>query len=655
MPSTTQTANIRLPPMPDFPTLVREIDPADAMFDGRLDHYRDVGISALRQVERGLRGLPDPARILDLACGHGRVTRFLRARYPDAAITGCDLDESGIAFVARAFDATALRSAPDFARFDTGARYDLVWIGSLVTHLPELQTRALLDFLDRHLAADGTVVLTSHGSFVARRLVAWHYGLSEDAARGLLADCRMEGYAYRPYPGSHGYGVSLTRREWFEQVIPEGAFRLAAYREQAWDHHQDVVVLRRAERPRWPLGGLRRTQRRYAGHGGEPVAEDRQERLDVGQVSGFDEAWYLRTYPDIATAVRGGVCPSGLRHYQLWGWREGREPGDPAASFAGRAAEAARRSGKNRVDGVWSEDQDDRIESAGWYWMAHPLVRARLNRLASGDPAADAYGRLATILGEHGVGLPIGDVLSLGCGFGALERDLAARQMAERIEGTDIAEGAIREARRRAVEAGLNGIAYRVADLDREPLRRGAYDLVLGHQSVHHVEKLERLFEQVAAALRPNGSLHLHEFVGPTRFQWTDGQLALVNAFLEALPDDLRRLPSGEPKPLQTRPTVEAMIAADPSESIRSAEIPVVLARSFDVIERRDLGGAVLHLALGGIAQNFVPGHAEHEARLHALFAIEDEAMQAGSIGSDFVTILARPRTGLAATADRRP
>lgn len=636
--------SLRLPVVAGFPSLVRDIDDSDGMFEGNLEHYRDVGVSALSQIERSLRGRPEPERILDLACGHGRVTRFLRARYGSAEITGCDLDEAGTAFVAKAFGAKQLRSEPDFSRFEVGSKFDLIWIGSLVTHLPEYQTRALLDFLDRHLAPSGTVVLTSHGAFVEKRLLTWNYGLPDDAVRGLLADCRMEGYAYRPYPGSRGYGVSLTRREWFAQTVSEGPFRLEAYRERGWDRHQDVVVLRRPDRRRWPFDRFRRrSTRHYGGACAEPPANERQESIDAESVRGFDEDWYLRTYADVAEAVRRGDVPSGLWHFRTWGWREGRDPGDPALSFAARSRPVTR-SGKEQVDTVWSEDEEERTEQAGWYWMAHPLVRNRLNRLSSGDVGSDAYDRLAVIVRQNGFPLPIGEALSLGCGFGALERDLTARKIVDRIEGTDIAKGAIGEARRRATEAGLARITYRVVDLDRVELEREAFDVVFGHQSVHHVQDLERLFKQVSAALKPKGFFHLHEFVGPTRFQWTDEQLTLVNDFLSSLPEALRRLPSGDAKPLQMRPTIDAMIAADPSESVRSAEIPVVLDRYFEIVERRNLGGAVLHLALGGIAQNFESGNPDHEKRLLDLFAIEDDAMSRGVIDSDFVTLLARPR-----------
>jgi SAM-dependent methyltransferase len=218
---------------------------------------------------------------------------------------------------------------------------------------------------------------------------------------------------------------------------------------------------------------------------------------------------------------------------------------------------------------------------------------------------------------------------------------LAGRGMITEIDAYDIAPGAIEAAQRLAAEAGFTGLRYHVADLEHERLAHGSVDVVFAHQSVHHVERLDELFTAVTDMLRPGGIFHLHEFVGPIRFQWTDAQINLVNRFLEALPPRLRALPSGQPRPLQGRATVAAMIEADPSEAIRSSEILPVLRRHFDILEVRELGGALLHLGLGDIAQNFGTDDPADRATLEAFFAAEDEAMERGEIGSDFVVITA--------------
>jgi GT2 family glycosyltransferase/SAM-dependent methyltransferase/glycosyltransferase involved in cell wall biosynthesis len=337
----------------------------------------------------------------------------------------------------------------------------------------------------------------------------------------------------------------------------------------------------------------------------------------------FDESWYRSFYPDVGVAVARGEFASGLDHYIKHGRTEGRLP-----------------SRTYRRD-VWSVVPEQRAAECGWYWMAHPLVQRRINALISGDPDCDAYAHLAGVLAGRQWPLPIVQAISLGCGFGALERCLVSRGMVENITAYDLSDAAIAEARTLAQDQQLHGLNYEVADLERLTLPANSVDAVFAHQSIHHVEGLERLFWEIRKALKPGGIFHLHEFVGPSRFQWSEAQLALVNDYLSSLPPRLRRLPSGETKALVQRPTVGAMIAADPAEAARSSEIPTLLPNYFTIIERRQIGGALLHLVLGDIAQNFGANDAEDCRHLERLFAIEDRKMAEGVVVSDFVVITA--------------
>jgi len=324
------------------------------------------------------------------------------------------------------------------------------------------------------------------------------------------------------------------------------------------------------------------------------------------------------------------------------------------ARFAYRAATphlwpariAHMRARKRRLAGErasldWDRSPEAKQLARGIYWMGHPLVARRLNIKASGSPDADAYGRLQQLLEAQGWGFPVSRALSLGCGHGALERRLASAGFAARYDAIDLAPQAIAEARRLADDAGLQNIHYSVGDLEQVDLPAGAFDVVLAHQSAHHVEDLDRLFATVSRALRPGGVFHLHEFVGPDRFQWTDAQLHHMNAFVGALPARYLRLPSGEPRPNKLRPTIADMIAIDPTEAISSSAILNAVGRHFRILEIRELGGALLHEGLGGIGQNFDPQAPEDVAHLDAFFALEDRLMSQGVIASDFVTVTA--------------
>ncbi|MGK7866102.1 methyltransferase domain-containing protein [Falsiroseomonas sp. E2-1-a20] len=305
-----------------------------------------------------------------------------------------------------------------------------------------------------------------------------------------------------------------------------------------------------------------------------------------------------------------------------------------------RAIAPAADTRHDKVNEVWSVSPEAKAEAAGWYWMAHPMVRERINILVSGRPTVDGYARLAELLRERGETIPIKRALSLGCGFGSLERDLASRGMIAAMDAYDLADGAIREARRLAEEAGCGWIRYHVADLETRDLGEASHDVVFAHSSVHHVERLDELFATVRRALRPGGLFHLNEYVGPNRFQWTDDQLRLINGYLDSLPDHLRQTPAGRKYPV-VRPSIEHMLAMDPTEAVRSADIREVLGRHFTIIEERPYGGTLLHMGLAEIAQNFDVNNAEDVAHLRRFFDLEDEMMANGTIGSDFTILTA--------------
>lgn len=294
-----------------------------------------------------------------------------------------------------------------------------------------------------------------------------------------------------------------------------------------------------------------------------------------------------------------------------------------------------------RVSEFWATSPEERAASGGMNWMHHPLVARRLAIKASDRTDADPYIHLMVKLREEGWSFPVPRVLSLGCGHGALERGLITIGLAERCDGIDLSEGAIQEARRLATEAGLDKIQYTVGDLEQADFPEAAFDIVFFHHSMHHIEDLEGLCVAVRRALRPGGILHLDEFVGPDRFQWTDVQLHHLNTFVQGLPSRYRQLSTGDLMPALVRPTIEQMVAADPSEAIRSSAIMETVRRHFRVVEVRELGGALLHVGLSGIAQNFDPEDPDDVAHIEAFFELEDRLMAEGVIGSDFVTVTA--------------
>ena len=313
------------------------------------------------------------------------------------------------------------------------------------------------------------------------------------------------------------------------------------------------------------------------------------------------------------------------------------------------AAKVGAGRGRTGVDGadsvaeVWGEQAGTWSIGGVRHWTELARVQAILNRRVSGDEDVDPYlWFLRTRLEGR---LPVARALTIGCGAGDLERGLATYGFAASHDAFDVAPGAIEKARTAASGAGLGRVRYSVANGNDLTLESNVYDVVFGVHSIHHVERLERLFEQIARSLKPDGLFFMNEFVGPTRFQWSDRQLEVVNGLLRALPARYRRSTVGDGlKERVPRPTIAEMVASDQSEAVRSIEILELAAAHFELLEVRPYGGTVLLLLLHDIAGNFSPSVPGGPEILSAIADLEWALVSSGDLPSDFAVVVARPR-----------
>jgi SAM-dependent methyltransferase len=211
------------------------------------DHYFTVGRSALEAVRLAmLAGKKEDFRnILDLPCGHGRVLRALKGAFPRAQFTACDLNRAGVDFCVENFGAVGDYSDPEPGKIALKGPYDLIWSGSLLTHLDAGRCVEFLELFARLLEPGGLCVVTTHGRHVAARLRAGthDYRLGPDVLPGVVAAHDAEGFGYGDYPGTQGYGISINTPEWLlKKVTGIAGLRVVMFSEKFWDRHQDVIA-----------------------------------------------------------------------------------------------------------------------------------------------------------------------------------------------------------------------------------------------------------------------------------------------------------------------------------------------------------------------------------------------------------------------------
>jgi len=259
-------------------------------------------------------------------------------------------------------------------------------------------------------------------------------------------------------------------------------------------------------------------------------------------------------------------------------------------------------------------------------WMSLLPVRLHINALIGGGQLQWPIEWFESWLN----GRTFERALSIGCGAGALERDLVRRGMCRRVDAFDASIASLHIARD---AARSDPIHYYAADFNRCALPGKLYDVVFFHQSAHHVARLEHLFTEILRALKPDGLIYLDEYVGPSRTEWNADRLAPQQAFFDAIPPEIR-LTDVVPLPIQQD---------DPSEAVRSGEIEPLLRVGFDVLARRPYGGTLLAVLLPNMKLS------EVDAVLPYCIGCE-RALLAAGMPSYYAVIVARPKRRLRKT-----
>jgi SAM-dependent methyltransferase len=236
-------------------TAIDKTDPENPnMTDAQRELYFRIGAEALRRIVEALiaAGRPAPRRILDYPSGSGRVTRHLAAMFPDASVTAADLSTAHVEFCTKTFGTSGIVTPLDSRGFVFPDEYDVIFCGSLLTHLSRRHAVQVLQLIGRSLSPGGIALVTLHG----RRSDFWQASvakyLPDSRYRIARRGVELTGFGFVDYERDFRtrlfrtrglYGIALTRPGWtLRAVCRLDDVRVLGYSEMAWDGHQDVLV-----------------------------------------------------------------------------------------------------------------------------------------------------------------------------------------------------------------------------------------------------------------------------------------------------------------------------------------------------------------------------------------------------------------------------
>jgi SAM-dependent methyltransferase len=219
--------------------------------------YYTTGRTTIRRVRLAMLQTrkTEVRRILDFGSGYGRILRQFKAAFPEARLAACDILPEAVDFCAETFGAEPVYAADDPGETKLEGRFDLIWLGSLFTHLAAERWTSLLDLLERVLEPEGLLMFTTQGRFIRDQIAerTWqdaygrpiwvNWGVTEQQLDEAVSDYDRDGFGYLEWGSlDRQYGTSIATPAWVMQQLQERqGLEILSYWERGW-LPQDLVV-----------------------------------------------------------------------------------------------------------------------------------------------------------------------------------------------------------------------------------------------------------------------------------------------------------------------------------------------------------------------------------------------------------------------------
>ncbi len=240
-----------------------EIHGKDLMLpkNSNLDGYKITGMATEECIRLGKNLInlkfDHSTNILVLPSGYGREYRYLIKVFPECNLFACDVEVPAVDFCVEKFGGTGIYSQDDVNDLDLHPQFDVIWVGSLFSHLNLEKWHDFFNLFCRSLKENGIVIITTEGQIVKKMIEFGDYqGISAEKAGNLLLDYENNGFAHVGYDSeipTHAtpdlknyYGRTLVKPEFvFHFIKNYQALRSICYLPDYWCARQDVYFFQK--------------------------------------------------------------------------------------------------------------------------------------------------------------------------------------------------------------------------------------------------------------------------------------------------------------------------------------------------------------------------------------------------------------------------
>lgn len=235
---------------------------------------------------------------------------------------------------------------------------------------------------------------------------------------------------------------------------------------------------------------------------------------------------------------------------------------------------------------------------------------------------------------EHGV--------SVGFGNGYKEFELLKEGLVKNFTLFELSNARIESAREKARILGFeNRVEFLNGDCFSYEFGEKV-DFVHWNNSLHHMFDVDKAIAWSHQILETDGVFYMDDYVGPTRFQWSDEALELGTRIKKILPDKYLKNPYKPDELLSRtvlRPDAKILEKSDPSEAADSVQILKSVIKYFPNADITLTGGSIYHGTLSDILHNIDESDLKDKTILDLLLIIDELATKTG-IESHYATAL---------------